>query len=304
MSSDAPVPDDPPKSLFEKIGAALPIALTAIATAFAGMSSSEMSSAMYWRSAAAQDQAKVNDQWSLAGFKRDRSLIVQAAAAQLRAAAGYRPLVELSPGDGEQKLAAEWLQGRGPPAVKLPEMSNPEIAEVMKAIRERQGEAEVLRHARKVSRQRLDETIVVAEGEMARVEREWDPVLKQLDAMVQQSLDKVATADDINRPKYTIEANTVQVARFEVDYRRYRAEATLNQGIGYLYEVRVKTATVASDRHRSRSQNFFYAMLAAQIGATVSALGLARRQRSALWLVAGLAGVVSVSFGVYVYLGM
>src|SRR5579885_3194995 len=89
MSADAPPVEEPPKSLFDKFGAALPVALTAVATAFAGMSTSEMSQAMYWRSAAAQDQAKANDQWSLAGFKRDRSLIVQAAAAQLRAAAGY-----------------------------------------------------------------------------------------------------------------------------------------------------------------------------------------------------------------------
>src|SRR5262245_42283431 len=101
MSSDSHAPDEQSKSFLDKIGAVLPIALTAIATAFAGMSTSELSYAMYWRSAAAQDQAKVNDQWSLAGFKRDRSLIVQSAALQLRALASYRPLPAMSAGDEE-----------------------------------------------------------------------------------------------------------------------------------------------------------------------------------------------------------
>ncbi len=45
-------------------------------------------------------------------------------------------------------------------------------------------------------------------------------------------------------------------------------------------------------------------MLAAQVGATVASLALARREQSALWFVAGLAGVVAVGIGVYVYLGM
>ena len=57
-----------------------------------------------------------------------------------------------------------------------------------------------------------------------------------------------------------------------------------------------------SDRHRKRSENFFYAMLVAQVGATGGSLALARQRRSALWLFAGLTGLVSVAFGVYVYL--
>src|SRR5437588_10308630 len=90
MPDAAPTVEEP-QGLLDKLGAALPIALTAIATAFAGMSTSELSYAMYWRSAAAQDQAKANDQWTLAGFKRDRSLIVQSTAAILQAVAGAQP---------------------------------------------------------------------------------------------------------------------------------------------------------------------------------------------------------------------
>ena len=93
-------------------------------------------------------------------------------------------------------------------------------------------------------------------------------------------------------------------ARYEVDARRYKAEATANQWVGFLLEVRVKTSTAESDRHRQRSENFFLAMLAAQVGGVGSSLALARKKRSVLWLVAGLAGLVAVAFGAFVYLTM
>ncbi len=48
--ADTPSPADEPRSLFDKLGAGLPIALTALSTVFAGMSTGELSRAMYWRS--------------------------------------------------------------------------------------------------------------------------------------------------------------------------------------------------------------------------------------------------------------
>ena len=78
-----------PKGLIAKLGAALPIGLTAIATVFAGMSTGELQKAMYWKSQAAQDQSKATNQWTLAGFKVDRSLIMQTTAAQMAATAGH-----------------------------------------------------------------------------------------------------------------------------------------------------------------------------------------------------------------------
>src|SRR5580698_8329906 len=91
MSSDSPSETKPeaPKGLLDKVGAALPVGLTAIATVFAGMSTGALQQAMYWKSQAAQDQSRAADQWSFAGFKRDRALIMQTSAAQLRATAGY-----------------------------------------------------------------------------------------------------------------------------------------------------------------------------------------------------------------------
>ena len=100
----------------------------------------------------------------------------------------------------------------------------------------------------------------------------------------------------------TVCSHCLHSALLLVSDTRYRAESTLNFWVGYLYEVRVAASTAESDRHRHRSENFFYAMLAAQLGAVVSSLALARRHKSALWLVAGLAGLVAVGFGGYVYL--
>lgn len=308
MTADASA-EEPPRSVFDRLGAALPVGLTMIATAFAGMSTSEMTQAMYWRSAAAQDQGKVNDQWGLAGFKRDRSLICQTAAAQLRAAAGYRTVPvtgQTSAGSPDElRQAAQWLTGNGPPKAVLPPVADPAVQAVLDAVRGRRPEAEVVHMARGIDRGRLEQALHAAEEEMARIEQEWEPVLRQIDRIVEVGASGAGNAtDEVARARAAAEASALQAARYEVEYRRYRAEATLNQGLGFLYEVRVKTSTAESDRHRDRSKNFFYAMLAAQVGATVASLGLARQRRSAFWTLAGIAGIVAVAFGAYVYLGM
>ena len=59
-----------------------------------------------------------------------------------------------------------------------------------------------------------------------------------------------------------------------------------------------------SERHRIRSKNFFYAMLCAQAGVTIASLALARSKQSAFWLMAGLAGLLAMGIGAYVYLAM
>ena len=285
MASDPTTPEEP-SSLFDKFGAALPIALTAIATAFAGLSTSEMSNAMYWRSAAAQDQAKVNDQWMLAGFKRDRSLIVQTTAALLRAGGAPAYVPPTSPSDDPHVIAArEWLAGKGPARRELPPIDDAKIKQVLDAIRAHRPEAEVVLLAREIDPAHLEAAISAGDDALAKFDAEMEPILREADRLAQAT-------------------PAGQAARFELDYRRYRVESSLNQALGFLYEVRVKHSTAYSDRHRTRSKNFFYAMLAAQIGATVASLGLARRRQSAIWLFAGVVGFIAVGFGTYVYLSM
>ena len=277
-----------PKSRFDRVGVALPIALTALATAFAGMSTSELQQAMLWRSAAAQDQSKATSQWTLAGFKRDRALICQTAAAQLAAAGGGNPFLAV-PVPGTEPGPAGWLAGGGPPPAKLPEVADEGLAKLLDDIRSRAPETELVRQARRVSAEAVTAAIDAAEKAAEQTDREWDPTVKAAARLV---------ADELGTPKGV----GAQAAGFELDRRRYQAEAGLNQGVSLLYEARVKVSSAASERHQRKSKHFFYAMLAAQVGATVSALALARKQQSLLWAVAGGTGLVALLIGAYVYL--
>lgn len=309
--TDTAVPPDKPDGLIGKLGAALPVALTAIATAFAGMSTTELSRSMYWKSQAAQDQSKAANQWGLFGFKRSRALEMEAAAARSRSDAGYfRPRFDASAADPAGAEAAKWLNGDGPPRADLPPLENDELAKLVAEIRLRRPEADLNRRAGGIPVEVITKAIDAAENFVAELtdspDRGWDPVVKAAKALARKDVeaagrDKADAAVDAGKKA---RADAAQAAVFGMEDRRYRGEGALNNGVGYLYEARVRFASAESDKHRHKSENFFYAMLAAQVGATVSALGLARKQKSALWLVAGLAGVVSVVIGAYVYLGL
>src|SRR5262249_7045374 len=92
-----------------------------------------------------------------------------------------------------------------------------------------------------------------------------------------------------------------RLAALTYDARRLRREADFNQRTAELYEVRVRRSGIESDRHRKRSELFFYSMLGAQFGVTVASLALARQRRSLLWLLAAAAGVTSLGFTGWVY---
>jgi hypothetical protein len=283
-STPTPPESEHPKSLVDKIGAALPIALTALATAFAGMSTSELQQAMFWRSYAAQDQAKATSQWTLAGFKRDRSLTCQSTAAQLRATAGY----PANPFAATDSLAALWLAGQGPPAASLPDATDERLRKLLADIQARKPESELITQAGKIPAEVINAAIDDAEKAVEQVDRDWDPTLKEANRLAGSRDKDTATA--------------AQTAGFELEQRRYRIEASLNQGVGFLYEARVKVSSAESEKHQRKSKRFFYAMLAAQAGATIASLAMARRKKSLLWAIAGFTGVVALAIGGYVYL--
>ena len=313
----APAPADAdgekPKSLVEKLGAALPIGLTALAAIFGSMSNEALQHAMFWKSQAAQDQAKATNQWSLAGFKRDRSLIMQATAAQMRAAAGFpepfQVLGERSWMGGtprEMQDALFWLSGDGPPPVKPYDVSDAPLIFLMKGIREREPEADVLRQAGKVEQAKINAAIDAAEKAAEQTDKEWESVLKSAAKHVEDRV-KATTAlkpDDKGRAAAVAQTIAVQAAWFELEQRRYRLESTLNQGIGYLYEARVKVSSAESDKHRRKSEWLGHAMLVAQIAAVAASLALARKRQSLLWLLAGLIGLAAVGVGGYAMLPM
>jgi hypothetical protein len=302
---------EPPKSeeskgFMEKMGAALPIGLTALATVFAGMSTGALQQAMYWKSQAAQDQSKATNQWTLAGFKVDRSLVMQTAAAQLWfSAGGKKAEFAPNPNDAAEKAAAEWLAGKGPPAahrrgasskdregrVGLPDITQEPLKELLEMIRKRAPEDDLLRKASHIKIDDINKVIDEAEAANETItEGEWGPIIaaaRKLAADARKNADPAKSA-------------AIQAAQFEMEQRRYRTEATLNQEIGIVYEARVKISSAESDKHRKKSQTLFIAMLVAQIGGVISSLALARKKKSALWLFAGAAGLVAIGFGGYV----
>lgn len=301
---DAPKPDEP-RSFLDKIGAALPIGLTALATVFAGMSTGALQQAMYWKSQAAQDQSKATNQWTLAGFKVDRALVMQTAAAQLAVAAGGK-VPEFAPDSTspDQKTAADWLEGKGPPEVYrrgadakrregrvgLPDVSAP-LQELLDMIRKRAPEEDVARKAARIPKAEINKAINDAEAENEKItEDDWAP---KVDAA--RKLAGGARKKDAEPAK----SAAAQAALFELERRRYRSEATLNQDIAALYEARVRTSSAESDKHRNKSEILFVAMLVAQIGGVVSSLALARKNKSALWLFASMVGLAALGVGLY-----
>lgn len=93
-------------------------------------------------------------------------------------------------------------------------------------------------------------------------------------------------------------------ARLRLGARRYQGESGYNMTTARLYEVQVRRSSAESDRHRIRSKNFFYGMLAAQAAVTIATLSLAVKQRSLLWGLATAAGFLAITLGIYVYLFM
>jgi hypothetical protein len=300
---DAPKPEEP-KGFLEKIGAALPIGLTALATVFAGMSTGALQQAMYWKSQAAQDQSKATNQWTLAGFKVDRALIMQTAAAQLSVAAGKKPDFAPDSTSADEKTAAEWLEGKGPPdayrrgadakrregRVGLPDVPAP-LQELLDMIRKREPEEDITRKAARIPKAEINKAINDAEASNEKItEADWTPKVDTARKLVTNSRTKDADP---------AKAAAGQAALFELERRRYRSEATLNQEIAALYEARVRTSSAESDKHRSKSETLFIAMLVAQIGGVVSSLALARKKQSALWLFAAMVGLAALGVGGY-----
>jgi hypothetical protein len=298
----AAAPEEP-KSLLDKLGAALPVGLTALATVFAGMSSGQLQQAMFWKSQAAQDQSKAANQWSLFGFKRSRALEMETAAARSRADSGYlRVQFEAS---GPQAEAARWLNGDGPPRTELPPPANADLVQLVKDIRDRKHEAELEALALKIPIDQINKAIDDAEEFIARTtDKDWDDVIKAAKKLAAKDVDAAARTkpdEPIDAAKKA-RADAVQAMVFSMEERRYRAEGYLNNSLGYLYEARVRYSTAESDRHRHKSEILFKAMLVAQIGAVASSLALARRRKSFLWLFAAIVGLVAIGFGAYAML--
>jgi Domain of unknown function (DUF4337) len=320
--------------------ATIPVVLTILATILAGLSSSEMTRSMYFRSLAGQHQAKAASQWGFFQAKKMRGTTLEAADNMTmlffvkpfdeNIALGLRQSLNQLPPDKnstlvaaieelrrtldseDAKLAIQYVSGAELPTEK-PQHEDYMLSEILTAIRTRTPESKTVHLMPGILPFVVESEIERAETSADAFSRACDPIVKSIQSL-ERAVGRVhrvlaGAADQSNEHKAL--AGAVHGAALSLRFgsqdftaRRYDREAHFNQQIGELYEVQVRQAGFESERHRIRSRNFFYAMLCAQAGVTLASFALAKTRQSAFWLIAGLAGLIALGLGAYVYLAM
>lgn len=296
-----------PHTTWGRILTATPIVMTIVATALAGLASSEMTRAQYRRSLAAQQQSKAGDQWSLFQAKRLRGTSQRTTLDILEATSDVRPLdaVALRKADpalespaGQQALAA--LQGGGLPALPAGPALDPNVKAALDAVENGKPETEIALILAKVSDKALDDALGVARDRAQALDVALRPVNRVIDE-AEARLARQAADGGKSSPAAALRRD-VTVARLRYTAQRYDAEARLNQAIANVYELEVRKSNTEAERLHTRSQRFFYGMLAAQGGVVIATFAIAARQRNALWWLAAGAGVAAIAYAIYVYL--
>jgi len=285
-----------------KILVATPIIMTVIATALAGLASSEMTRAQYSQSLAAQQQSKAGDQWGFFQAKRLRGAIQRNTIDILQNTAHVHPLnagvfdqagvTSLQSPAGQQAIAA-LVKGELPDAPTATAAS-PELQSALDALDSQKPESEILSLTAKIKDKDLHEALQAAQDRAQTFDASIGPINKMVDQLERT----VATGGDKSL------LCDFTAARLRYTAIRYDSEARLNQAIGDIYELQVRKSNLDADRHHHRSQQFFYGMLGAQLAVIVSTFALAARKKNVLWSLAAAAGAAAVGFAAYVYLRM
>jgi hypothetical protein len=225
-----------------------------------------------------------------------------------------------------------------PTAQEIP-LENPSVREAFMAVQARRVEADTAPLIASIPEDQLPQAIANAEANLKAFEEADTPISAALGRIEQLVQEQVALARSLQRAirdvtnacanlpaseakglselpiavaalariaasvKTAVEElkNDFTAARHAYTARRYRNEARYNQAAAGLDEVQVSKSSLASERHRLRSRQFFYCMLTAQAGVTIATLSLAMRHKSILWTLASLAGMMALAFGLYVY---
>ena len=285
---------DVPSSVWGKILTATPVIMTVVATALAGLASSEMTRAQYSRSLAAQQQSKAGDQWGFFQAKRLRSALQRNALDLLQSTTEVRPLeaTVLEQAGAEPKTLAALQQGRLPEIGPAPAL-DPNLKAALEAIDNSRPSVQVMPLIAQVKDQVLDDVLRAARDRVEALDTATQPVNQTIDQLENQ-LSREGTGTQARRDFIA--------ARLRYTAARYDAEARLNQVIANLYEVQVRRSNLAADRYHTRSQRFFYGMLGAQAAVIIATFSLAAQKRSLLWSLAAAAGAAAISFAIYVYL--
>ncbi len=203
---------------------------------------------------------------------------------------------------GEQALA---LLERG----ELPRMGDapaldPNVKAALDAVENLTPEPEIAPLLARVPDKTLDEALRAARSQAQALDAATKPVNQAIDlldnllsrqgASLQAKPPSAGSGVSLNRD--------FTVARLRYAALRYEAEARVNQAIASLYELQVRKSNISAERHHNRSQRFFYGMLAAQLGVIIATFAIAARQRNLLWSLAAAAGLLAITFAIYVYL--
>jgi hypothetical protein len=197
------------------------------------------------------------------------------------------------------------------------------LDEVKKAIEERTTEKEMAPIVLKISDEALHTALVDAEkkaNDTAKQSKDAENVLEQIDLLMDNLAQAVYvylasnadTIENANSPDHDKKVRA-HIHRFLTSYkytrhvfthRRYEKDARAYQDSAFLYEVSVYLSSAKSDRHLERSKNFMIAMLVAQVAVIIASLAMAVKQRSLVWSLATLAGLVAITYGGSVFLGL
>ncbi|MEI6083937.1 MAG: DUF4337 family protein [Verrucomicrobiota bacterium] len=277
---------DVPQTFWGKILTATPIVMTVIATALAGLASSEMTRGHYHLSLAGQRQSKAGDQWSFFQAKRLRGALQRNTLDVLQSTTEVHPLDLDESIDPVTRAALQ--QGQ------LPEIGNgvaldSNVKAALEAVEATKPDAEIAALIMALPDPTLDAAIRGAKDRTLAFDAATKPVNQAIDRLEKQFSAKPNLRDFI-------------AARLRYAAARYDGEARLNQAVAVLYELQVRKSNLIAERHAKRSQRFFYGMLAAQAAVIMATFAIATKKRSLLWSLAAAAGAGAVSFAIYVYL--
>jgi len=295
MPSKIEIPAELKKDLMQskwgKILIATPIIMTVIATALAGLASSEMTRAQYDRSYATQLQSKAGDQWSYYQAKKLRSALAGDSLDMLKATSAVQPLNASALSNADAATVAALTQGEVPPAApaKFDDSINTAISAVVNSAPESEIDADLVGVT--------DASLANALNAAVKAAANFDDATKTINQTV-DSLDKNLRDGDQDTFR------SFSVARFRYTVVRYDIESKLNMAIANIYELQVRKNNVSAERHHQRSTRFFYGMLAAQMAVIIATFSIASQKRNFLWSLAAAAGLAAVSFSVYVFLCM
>jgi hypothetical protein len=190
-----------------------PVVLTVLATVFAGLSSSEMTRSMYFRSLAAQNQAKAGDQWAFFQAKRIRGTNMEMTVELLQSLAHFDPFdwpnVEAAshqileslekganqPGaaeaaakarkareklaklGGDEKFKQQMAVLAGGPLPKIEETAlKPTIDVVVQAVGQRKTETETVDLVRVLHQEEIDDALRTAEHNADAFDKACQPI--------------------------------------------------------------------------------------------------------------------------------